>query len=215
VGGAAAAIGTKAAAGLATAAIIAGGAAEIQQVSDHHPPAKPQSKSRNIDRHKATPAADPKAQPTPAAATPATAPPTAEATPTTTPPPPAGTVTVPPQPTDPAATATAQTGGTTAAVTGKRKHHKNAVANSDSQPQAPAQTGPVTTGVEPATCDADGDGVTDPSAPSSCSTTPTDGVVGTGIDEGSVGPLPPAMRKKVKAQEAPKKKVRRQRARAR
>jgi RNA polymerase sigma factor (sigma-70 family) len=213
-GGAAAAIGTKAAAGLATAAIIAGGAAEIQHVSDHHPPAKPQAKARTADQHKATAKADPKAPPTDAA-TPATTPPAAEATPATAPPTtPPSTVTVPPQPTDPAATASAQTGGTTAGVTGKHKHHKNAVANSDSQPQAPAQTGPVTTGVEPATCDADGDGVTDPGAPSTC-TTPTDGTAGTGIEQGSVGPLPPAMQKKLEAQETTKKKVKQRRASAR
>ena len=59
--------------------------------------------------------------------------------------PPLATVTVPPQPTDPAAaTPVAQTGGTTAATTtGKHKHHKNAIANSDSQPSSQAQTGPV------------------------------------------------------------------------
>ena len=81
--------------------------------------------------------------------------------------------TLPPQPTDPALATGAQTGGTTAATTtGRHKHHKNAVANSDSQPKSPAQTGPVTTGVEPATCDADGDGVVDAGAPSSCTAPP-------------------------------------------
>ncbi|MGA8217957.1 MAG: hypothetical protein WB771_05285, partial [Solirubrobacterales bacterium] len=66
------------------------------------------------------------------------------------------------------------------------------VANSDSQPSSPAQTGPVTTGVEPATCDADGDGVVDAGAPSSCGTPPAPANTGaTGaIDQGSIQPLP-------------------------
>src|SRR5262249_11717646 len=66
--------------------------------------------------------------------------------------------------------------------------HKNAIANSDSQPKAPVQTGPVTTGVEPSTCDADGDGVIDPGAPSSCGA--GTGTVSTGVEQGSVAPLP-------------------------
>jgi RNA polymerase sigma factor (sigma-70 family) len=214
--GAAAAIGTKAAAGIATAAIIAGGAAEIQHASNTHPPAKPTPKTRTANNDKA-PAADPKAQPT-QAVVPVTEPaPPAAATPAATTPPPA-TVTVPPQPVDPAATTGTATGGTTAATTGtaKRKHHhksdKNAVANSDSQPKAPpVQSGPVTTGVEPSTCDADGDGVTDTGAPSSCT---TGGTVTTGVVQGEVAPAPysapKAAPKKHKA--APKKKVKRQRA---
>ncbi len=201
-GGAAAAIGTKAAAGLATAAIIAGGAAEIQNVADHHPAAKTQTKERAVNHHKApakAPATDAKPQPT-QAATPADAPPAAAAAASTAPPP--DTVTVPPQQTDPTATAGAQTGGTTAAGT-KRKHHKNAVANSDSQPKTPVQSGPVTTGVEPAGCDANGDGVTDSEAPSSCT---SDGTVSTGVEQGNVAPLPYSAPKK---KAAPKKKVRR------
>jgi hypothetical protein len=98
------------------------------------------------------------------------------------------------------------------------------VANSDSQPQSqvPAQTGPVTTGVEPsATCDADGDGVTDPGAPSTCTTTATPGTVDTGVQQGTVAPVPYSAPKKQKA--APKKaasqsspkKVRQRRASAR
>ena len=109
---------------------------------------------------------------------------------------------MPPQQTDPTATAGAQTGGTTAAGT-KRKHHKNAVANSDSQPKTPVQSGPVTTGVEPAGCDANGDGVTDSEAPSSCT---SDGTVSTGVEQGNVAPLPYSAPKK---KAAPKKKVRR------
>jgi RNA polymerase sigma factor (sigma-70 family) len=207
-GGAAAAIGTKAAAGLATAAIIAGGAAEIQHVSSHSPSRPAPPKSKTVDRGKATkinvpPKTDPTAQ---AAAAPQTAP--AAAQPATTQPP--GTVTVPPQPTDPAATTGAQTGGTTAATTGRHKHHKSAVANSDSQPKSPAQTGPVTTGVEPATCDANGDGVTDPGAPSSCTTpppAPSDTGASGSIDQGGVKPLSYTAPRKHKA--APKKRVRR------
>jgi RNA polymerase sigma factor (sigma-70 family) len=205
-GGAAAAIGTKAAAGLATAAIIAGGAAEIQNVSDHHPASKPTPKSRTA--HKATansakadlaavtPPAD--ASQTPAAAA-ASTPPVA----------PGDTVTVPPQPADPAAATTPATGGTTAATTGRhRRHHKNAVANSDPSATSPSQSGPVTTGVEPATCDADGDGVTDAGAPSSCTSppppppAPSGTTTGSGIKSGGIKPLSYAPKHKA----APKKK---------
>jgi hypothetical protein len=89
-------------------------------------------------------------------------------------------VTVPPttEPATTGGTAAAATTGATA-VTGKHKHHKP-VANSDSKPTQAPQTGPVTTGVEPAVvCDTDGDGVTDPGAPASCTT-------GTSVDTGVI-----------------------------
>jgi hypothetical protein len=183
-GGAAAAIGTKAAAGLATAAIIAGGAVEVQKTVTDHP--KPQTKAR---QHQKAPAAKPQ----PAAQTPVlpgqASPPAAPAagTPapaTGTPPPP--TVTVPP--TDPtAAGGTAATAGA-ATVAGKHKHHKP-IANSDSKATESPQTGPVTTGVEPAVnCDTDGDGVTDPGAPSSCTTGTS---VDTAVVQGDVTPAAP------------------------
>jgi hypothetical protein len=78
-------------------------------------------------------------------------------------------VTVPPQPAD-----QASTGGTETTTPTKAKHkrHKaSALANTDSQGAIAPQSGPVTTGVQPATtlCDADGDGVADPGAPSTCS----------------------------------------------
>jgi RNA polymerase sigma factor (sigma-70 family) len=204
-GGAAAAIGTKAAAGLATAAIIAGGAAEIQNVSDPNPSKPAPAKHKVISRGKAAkvnipPKVDATAQDAAAAQTPpATTPPA------TTPP----TVTVPP--TDPAATASATTGAAAVPTTGKHKHHKNAVANSDPQPSSPAQSGPVTTGVEPATCDADGDGVTDAGAPSNCTTsTPAPAPTNTGatgaIEQGGVKPLSAAPPKK--PHKAPRKRVR-------
>jgi RNA polymerase sigma factor (sigma-70 family) len=172
-GGAAAAIGTKAAAGIATAAIIAGGAAEIQHVSDHQPAPKPQAK---IVKHHPAPAVNPEQTapvPDPAAQTPPVDPAAAQ---------PPETVTVPPQPTDPAAS-----GGTlpTSILPGRHRRHKNITANTD-QGSSTTQTAPVNTGVEPttapatSTCDADGDGVTDPDAPSTCATdtgtttTPTD-----------------------------------------
>jgi RNA polymerase sigma factor (sigma-70 family) len=205
-GGAAAAIGTKAAAGIATAAIIAGGAAEIQNVSNNHPSKPATAKTKQIDRGKLTKINVPPATAPDAAAAQAQAPPG------TTPPgttPPADTVTVPP--TDPAATPTAQTGGTTAAATVKHKHHKNAIANSDSQPKSPAQSGPVTTGVEPATCDANGDGITDAGAPSSCSSPPAPTNTGSStgatgaIQSGGVKPLSAAPKK----HKSSKKKVRR------
>jgi hypothetical protein len=95
-----------------------------------------------------------------------------------------------------------------AATTGKHKHHKNAVANSDPQPSSPAQSGPVTTGVEPATCDANGDGVTDAGAPSSCTSSspaPTNTGASGAIKSGGIRPLSAAPPKKHKA---PRKRVR-------
>ncbi len=189
---------------MATAAIIAGGAAEIQNVSEHHPASKPSPKHRTV--HQAAKPANPPVNPNPAQAATANQPPAtpaptdpAAATPVT------PTVTVPPQTTDPATT-----GGTAAATTalGKHKHHKP-VANSDSKPTEAPQTGPVTTGVEPATCDADGDGVTDPGAPASCTTGTS---VDTGVVQGDVTPAPtqysaPAPATK-KHHAAPKKKRR-------
>ncbi len=184
--GAAAAIGTKAAAGIATAAIIAGGAAEIQHVSGPHPAKPSPAKTKSVDRGKPVktnipPKTDATAQ-DPAATQ---APPTAVDPATTQPP---ATVTVPAQPIDPTKAKGTATGGTTATGTAKRKHHhKNAVANSDSQPNTPVQSGPVTTGVEPSTCDADGDGVPDPGAPSSCT---TGGTATTGGAQGEMAPVP-------------------------
>jgi RNA polymerase sigma factor (sigma-70 family) len=210
-GGAAAAIGTKAAAGLATAAIIAGGAAEIQNVADHHPAGKPQAKERSANHAKP--------QPTNATALPMQPAPTTAAPPTATPPattpPPSDTVTVAPEPADPATTSQA-TSGTTAVtgkttVGGKRKHHKSALANSDSQTKASAQTSPVTTGVEPA-CDADGDGVTDPGAPTSCSSGSS---VSTGVEQGEAAPVPYAEPAPKKHKGLSKKKLRQRRAQAR
>jgi RNA polymerase sigma factor (sigma-70 family) len=182
--GAAAAIGTKAAAGLATAAIIAGGAAEIQHVTNTHPASRPDQKVRKVD------AGRPPATPVPVQPAPPATPPveTAAATPTpATAPQPTETVTVPPQSSDPAAT-----GGTASSVLplgNKRKRHKgNNIANTDSKPATTTpQTGPVTTGVEPSTtgCDADGDGVTDPGAPSTCSSGSTGA---TGVDQSTPAP---------------------------
>ena len=168
--GGAAAIGTKAAAGLATAAIIAGGAAEINHVAGKDPspkaPAKMVAQPATPPIVAATPPVDPAAaQPVPVPGS-------------TTPP---DTVTVPPQPTDPAAIP--PTGGVAPLPTrtGKRKH-RAPIANTDSNVTGSTQSGPVTTGVEPATCDADGDGAPDPGAPSTCTTT-TDGS-GTTTTEG-------------------------------
>jgi RNA polymerase sigma factor (sigma-70 family) len=215
-GGAAAAIGTKAAAGIATAAIIAGGAAEIQNVSNSHPSKPAPAKTRQHDVNRGKPVkinipAKTDATAQDAAATAQTPPATAVPPATPTP----ETVTVPPQSTDPAAVTGAQTGGvTTATTTGRHKHHKNAVANSDSQPSSPAQTGPVTTGVEPATCDADGDGVVDAGAPSSCTappapTTTSSDPNATGvIGQGAIKP-PSHKAPQKNHRSAPKKRVRR------
>jgi RNA polymerase sigma factor (sigma-70 family) len=162
--GAAAAIGTKAAAGIATAAIIAGGAAEIQHVTANHPAAKPQPKVRSADvpdRRVAPTATPATAEPAQADAHPATPAATAPAQP-------ADTVTVPPQPAD-----QASTDGTGTTTPPKHRRHKaSARANTDSKgAKSTQQAGPVTTGIEPSTtsCDADGDGMTDPGAPSTCS----------------------------------------------
>jgi RNA polymerase sigma factor (sigma-70 family) len=166
--GVAAAIGTKAAAGIATAAIIAGGAAEIQNVTAHHPAAKPEPKVQTTDLpdRRVAPTA------TPASAKPAQAPPadTLPATPAaSSPAQPADTVTVPPQPADQVSTGGT---GTTTPTKAKHKRHKaSALANTDSKGTATSESAPVTTGIEPSTtsCDADGDGVADPGAPSTCS----------------------------------------------
>jgi hypothetical protein len=198
---------------LATAAIIAGGAAEIQNVADHHPASKPDAKHRTVHRTQAAKHPVPATAQTPAQAAATTQPP-ATATPPADPAaaaPPAPTVTVPPT-TDPTTggTAAATTGAT--AVAGKHKHHKP-IANSDSKPTPAPQTGPVTTGVEPAVpCDADGDGVTDPGAPATCTT-------GTSVDTGVVsgGDVTPAAPTQYSAaapapkkhHAAPKKKSRR------
>ena len=126
------------------------------------PASRPQqSKTRQI--HKTPPATAAKAEPAQEAtppATPATTPPVAATAP------PPVTVTVPPQTTDPTASTGSQTGGTTASATGEAQAARaRGGATATPSPLAPAQTGPVTTGVEPSTCDADGDGVADPGAP--------------------------------------------------
>jgi hypothetical protein len=121
------------------------------------------------------------------------------------------TVTVPPTTTSDPATAT-PTGAVTP-IPGKHKRHKGAHANTDTQPTTPAQTGPVTTGVEPASCDANGDGVADPGSTCSGSGTET-GTVTTGVQQGdSVQPASYSVPKKHKA--TLKRKVRQRRARAR
>jgi RNA polymerase sigma factor (sigma-70 family) len=192
--GAAAAIGTKAAAGIATAAIIAGGAAEIKHVTQN-PSSKPEPKVAKVANKPQA------ATPAPAPATPATPPadPAAATTPPSgsepTHPQPTETVTVPPHPAD-----QATTGGTTTSTFPLKKHkrHKgNAIANTDSKGTSTTpQTGPVVTGVEPSSCDADGDGVTDTGAPSSCSSAPaTSG----GLVEGSMEPGQPSVSPKKKS----------------
>ena len=86
----------------------------------------------------------------------------------------------------------ATTGGTATSVLplgNKRKRHKgNSIANTDSKgPSTTPQTAPVVTGVEPSsTCDADGDGVADPGAPSTCTTGSTGGT--TGVDQTTTPP---------------------------
>jgi RNA polymerase sigma factor (sigma-70 family) len=211
--GAAAAIGTKAAAGLATAAIIAGGAAEIKHVADNDPSPKSPAKEKTADRGR--PAVIATAPPVdPATLNPA--PGTKDATAT-----PPVTVTVPPEPTDP--TATSETGALTPLPdrTGKRKHRKP-IASSDSQVAGSTQTGPITTGVEPATCDGNGDGAPDPGTTCSTggttttnSTTTSDGgTLTTTVEEGTVAPVPYTAPTK-KDKRALKKKLRRRRASAR
>jgi RNA polymerase sigma factor (sigma-70 family) len=196
--GAAAAIGTKAAAGIATAAILAGGAAEIQHVTSAPAP-KPEPKVRKLTVHH-TPAVTPATPPLPAPATPPAE--AATTAPTTdTPPAPSETVTVPPETSQPETT-----GGTASSALslGKRKRHKgHGLANTDSKGTTTIpQTGPVTTGVEPATtCDANGDGVTDPGAPASCvpgstDATGTTGVVQTAPTPATVAPSRPKHRTK-------------------
>jgi len=194
--------------GLATAAIIAGGAAEIQNVSDH-PSAKAPPAKHKVDRGRRRRSTS---RPRPTHCTGCRGGPDASS---------------------------GSCGGHHAAAAGhghgpapadrpsrdprssdgrhddhdhrQHHHHKNAVANSDSQPKSPEQTGPVTTGVEPATCDADGDGVTDPGAPSTCTSPPAPTPVkhrrGRLDRQGSVKPLSYSAPKKHKS--APKKRSRR------
>jgi hypothetical protein len=107
-------------------------------------------------------------------------------------------VTVPPQ-TD----QDASTGGTTTSgyPFAKHKRHKgNAVANTDSKGSATTSpTAPVVTGVEPSTstCDTDGDGVTDPGAPSDCSSGSSSS--STNLVEGSMQPAQPVASPKKKS----------------
>ena len=201
--GAAAAIGTKAAAGIATAAILAGGAAEIKNVTSH--PSKPEPKvarKANAARPPAVTPAVPPAPATPPADAAAQTPP-ADSTPAQ----PTETVTVPPQPTD-----HATTGGTTTSnfPIGKHKRHKgNAVANTDSKGSTTStQTAPVTTGVETSGCDADGNGATDPGAPSSCTTgsTPSSGLVEGSLQPAQRSAAPKRKRAATGGSKTPKKK---------
>jgi RNA polymerase sigma factor (sigma-70 family) len=206
--GAAAAIGTKAAAGLATAAIIAGGAAEIKHVTDQHPSQKPEAKTSAIHRTlPAEPPAPPPAIPPADGAHPAQ--------PATGAPPATETVTVPPEPADQAtaAEATAPPAGT------KHKRHKTPVTANTDQGTSTSQTGPITTAVEPSTststssCDANGDGVTDVGAPSTCT---TDGTVTTGVEQPvTIAPASTTYVAPKKQQAAPKKQLTRRRAQAR
>jgi RNA polymerase sigma factor (sigma-70 family) len=203
--GAAAAIGTKAAAGLATAAIIAGGAAEIKHVTQQDSSPKPEPKARIAESAPAD------IKPTPAPVTAPTDAQHAAPAPPNTAAPPANTVTVPPQPIDPAAAAGATTPTT---LPGKHRRHKQQVTANTDQSTGTSQTGPVTTAVEPSTstatvnCDADGDGLTDPGAPTSCTT------VTTAVEE--TGTVTPATAYSApENQVQPKKKVKRRRASAR
>ncbi|HEX6587084.1 MAG TPA: hypothetical protein VF052_10050, partial [Solirubrobacterales bacterium] len=197
--------GTKAAAGLATAAIIAGGAAEIKHVTiDKEPKAPAKEKATPVRAKPAVIPATPPAEP----AAPAQSAETAAAAVTD---PAPETVTVPPQPTDPATTP--ETGGATPLPgrTGKRKRRKP-IANTDSHAPTAPQTGPVTTGVEPASsCDADGDGA--PDAGATCS---GDSAVTTGLEEGTVEPAPyvapPKTRPAKKKSTAKKRSARKKRS---
>jgi hypothetical protein len=202
--GAAAAIGTKAAAGLATAAIIAGGAAEINHVAtDQHPGSKAAAKHKTVDRGQPV-VIPPKAPTDPAQVPPGTQPADAQQA-AATQPATAETVTVPPEATDPAATT--ETGGVTP-IPGKHKRKKGAWANSDGQTKTGTQSGPVATGVEPATnCDADGDGAPDPG-----STCASGDSVSTGVEQGYTTPVTYSVSKKHKA--AQKKRFRHRRAKS-
>jgi RNA polymerase sigma factor (sigma-70 family) len=165
---AAAAIGTKAAAGIAAAAIVAGGAAEIQHVTSHPAP-RPEPKVKAAATQKPPPVVTPvtTAPPPPAPTEAAATEPTDQA-----PAQPTQTVTVPNQPAEDG-TATGGTASSTLQLGKRRRHKGNNIANTDSKATTTTpQTGPVTTGVEPSTtpCDANGDGVTDPGAPTTCTT---------------------------------------------
>ena len=199
-GGAAAAIGTKAAAGLATAAIIAGGAAEVRNVVNHHPAPKPESKHHAVQQRSAPTLNGP----IPADALPQTEPAAADQPATGQPATPPATVTVPPRPAD-----QPTTGGDLPFPIKHKHHHKGATATTNSGSSTP-QTAPVTTGVVPSSCDANGDGVTDAGAPAECTssgTVPTPGT-SSGIEDAGLAPAYTAPKKKA----APKKKIRKRRS---
>lgn len=161
-----AAIGTKAAAGLATAALLAGGAAEIKNVTTTDPGPKTTSKTS--------------AKPKPPAAAPAPvviaeAPPPVEVVPPVEEAP--AVVVVPAEPVTEHDTGT---GGVAGATKGKKP--KEPLANTDGSSKPTATGGPATTGIV-ATCDADGDGIPDPS----CAPVTT-----TGIEQAVSAPQPAA-----------------------
>ncbi len=175
-----AAIGTKAAAGLATAALIAGGAAEIKHVTSKDPaPAATVSKAAKAPA-KPEPIVQ-QAAPAPLpAVTPEVAAPPVDAAPEE--------VVVEPVPTDEAvADDDIGTGGVAGASKGAKKH-KEPIANTDGGKEVTAVGGPVTTGIE-ASCDADGDGVADPS----CA-----GGTTTGLEQVAPPPPAPAVKQTIK-----------------
>ena len=150
--GAGAAIGTKTAAGLATAALLAGGAAEVNHLAN-----KGKDPTPKVAKAAKTPEPPPlvAVAPPPAVAQPAPVPepvPAPVEAPTE--------VVVPPVPVEEEEEVSEATGGLLGPKS--RKRRKEAIANAEAnQGPAPTTAPPVTTGIEP-TCDVDGNGVAEP-----------------------------------------------------
>ncbi len=94
---------------------------------------------------------------------------------------------VEPVPTDEPVADDPATGGVAGTSKGAKKH-KEPIANTDGDKEVTAVGGPVTTGIE-GSCDADGDGVADPS----CA-----GGTTTGIEQATPPPPAPAVKQTIK-----------------
>ncbi|MGH2922532.1 MAG: hypothetical protein ACRDKH_00680, partial [Solirubrobacterales bacterium] len=141
---------TKAAAGLATAALLAGGAAEVEHLAGNKDPGpKPAVKTDNGTKSTLEAVVVPPPPP------PATAPAPAEPVPAEAP----TEVVVDPVPATEEELATDPTGGLLGPKTRKRR---DAIADSDGSSTTPTTAAPpVATTIEQTTCDANGDGVAD------------------------------------------------------
>jgi hypothetical protein len=173
-----AAIGTKAAAGLATAALLTAGAAEIKHVSEKDPAPN----NKRVATKQSAPAAPKPELKAPAAivaAAPAAVPPAEAAAAAPPAEEPADEVIVEPLPPEEELTGAPDESGGVLPIRPRKHKHGEPIANTDGSPPG-AVGAPVTTGISTG-CDADGDGIADPS----CSTGTT-----TGVEETEAPPAP-------------------------